>query len=447
MDLRALKSVYRLFWWRPRAQLARYLMRDVRVRIGLLLAFALYPFLQGCEQVAALKGQASQQTSASSLAAARFSLSNSSVNNNSGNSNGGPDLLIRYVERMHDFTAACAALEGALPYAYAKATVVERVDKQAKTSFVLPFFADESSAASKSTDASAASDITRAALHLWVGFCEVRRAWVHELQVLKAMRKGERSGALDADILRQRSLARATTLFWQGFRLGEADVFTKEQLCERLAEQGQDSPVAQLQVVRILNGFMATYYDKLLAQSLGVPGRAAREVMQLSQCLSDAHWWSVPSAVRLGLGSLRSQAAFKERSSALHRSVGSGLGSGVRLAGAIEAMVLDYWSAQAEQPARLKQFFALGRYTDDAEHRLWDEWAVLQMQHLSDRLWVVSTGARTPPGALGQVPPKPLGQGASSDATLPRSAQPGTFPGEDASPLRPAPTLNVEDAL
>lgn len=324
-----------------------------------------------------------------------------------------PVTMLGYIEKMHDFTSACAALEGLLPHAYAQSEAATGVQS------------------------------SRAKLHLWVGLCEVRRAWDYELQALKAIRLGHQSDALDAEILRQRSLARATTLFWQGFRADEASVFTREQLCGQLAEVGQQSAMAQAQLARIINGFMATYYDHLLSAAVGVPGRAAREVSQLSQCLADDNWWHVPSAVRAAVKGFGQAANRRASSQSLRAASQAGLESGVRLAAALEAMLLEYWGESSGLGERLADFFAQGRYTENPSRRLLDEWAVLQMQQVSDRHWMAATGARTPPSLLGQLPPKT--EQAFSGRGVNSARQEGRTESESVGPVRPA--LKLEDAL
>ncbi|MEJ2669761.1 MAG: hypothetical protein P8077_05740 [Gammaproteobacteria bacterium] len=320
--------------------------------------------------------------------------------------------LLAYFQRMHDVEAVCFSVDALLPTFFARGWQ-DNPGPNAPISVLA----------------------SQPLLQLMTAHCELRRAWGFELEMLKQTRRGAKSLALDQGIQRERALERAVTLNWQGYRaiaewlMADAVSHNESEACQ-LADALHDGDLEDLEdlehsdasasaqselpdatqlmlLTASLNGFLATLYDQMLVYPVGVPAEVAQGARAMVACVDNARWWSMPRALQAALNSLSPTADRRIFRAELQEALALPESNDVRWASAIGVMMAARWGENTRVRDMLSRFFRERRYSESAQWRLWDEWAVEYMTYFSDREWVRNTGARTPADQLGMTPKSP----------------------------------------
>ena len=237
-------------------------------------------------------------------------------------------------------------------------------------------------------------------IQLSASTCAEQDAWRAEVDYLKALRRGDASGAVDASIAQKRAhtvTAKRLHLAYQGAvsAFGEPG-----EQCPEL-ENEFDEMVWLLGMLAVVQGLQ---HDRAAEGAAGIPldmpARAARGVV----CLDNKRWWGVPQALKAAVWSSVPGLAPEKSDpwAELAAAVKIGDEAGVRLSRAIQLKALTSGGKNQEARAALKQYRALDSTFKRAPRwKGFDQIGRLQMLHMSDVIWVKETGHRTPFKGLG----------------------------------------------
>ena len=240
-------------------------------------------------------------------------------------------------------------------------------------------------------------------IQLSASTCAEQDAWRAEVDYLKALRRGDASGAVDASIAQKRAhtvTAKRLHLAYQGAvsAFGEPG-----EQCPEL-ENEFDEMVWLLGMLAVVQGLQ---HDRAAEGAAGIPldmpARAARGVV----CLDNKRWWGVPQALKAAVWSSVPGLAPEKSDpwAELAAAVKIGDEAGVRLSRAIQLKALTSGGKNQEARAALKQYRALDSTFKRAPRwKGFDQIGRLQMLHMSDVIWVKETGHRTPFKGLGTFP-------------------------------------------
>lgn len=237
-------------------------------------------------------------------------------------------------------------------------------------------------------------------MYLFAGNCSEVKAWEEELRYLRALYFKNVLEAQDARIAQKRFLNQAARRQLAGYN----------SLILAIAEPGGkcpdfDSDNAEFYwLIGLLDGLQATLNDLASEGSANVPLNIASKVGRGALCLDNEKWWGVPKAIQAAIWVTipGDKPENIDPLTELDQSVQTGLQQGVRVTEVIAAQV--YMGL-----GRTDQVKAIIRRNKESKaqalsvpaYKLLDEFATLQLQAISDRLWTEATGKRTPISGLG----------------------------------------------
>jgi len=234
--------------------------------------------------------------------------------------------------------------------------------------------------------------------------CAEQKAWDEELRYLRALKAGNAAEAEDARETQKRYFALAAQRQYKAYRHMESyfEVNVGEECGD--VDDREDQLVwlvGNLAGLQSLNSQMSSLSDQ------GIPLNLASKVGRAAECLDDADWWGVPSAMRAVVWTMVPGTMPKGQDAWARLSLASKQGEnvGVRLAHVFEALA----AANANNTELLKNVIrshaeSLKSMPVRKDAAMLDRIATLNIRAISDRMWTEHTGHRTPAGKLGKFP-------------------------------------------
>ncbi|MCB9662487.1 MAG: hypothetical protein H6732_00080 [Alphaproteobacteria bacterium] len=234
--------------------------------------------------------------------------------------------------------------------------------------------------------------------------CLDEPVWEAELELARAMKAGDVTGAKDADA-----------------RLGRLHEVAAERYLEAhsilrdaygIPAPGEDCPklkhtADQLTYMLGLSaGVLAVVHDLPIAGRVGVPLSIPAEVVRAADCLDDDAWWGAPAAMKASVWALQPTApGAGDAWATFEASMAKGEAARVRLPAAFTAQTAaTVGHTEALRKAIVRHAHAVATDPPDSRWRMLDVYASRIVRFESDRIWTAATGHRTPFGALGTFP-------------------------------------------
>lgn len=255
---------------------------------------------------------------------------------------------------------------------------------------------------------------------LAAGGCAEQQALDEELRYMRAQRDKRPDEALDARTSQKRMLQRAALRQLGAFdrmrgALEKKYKFTYGQSCPRFRKDFDEL----VYLLGTVAGLQAFSNDVAAQQVVGVPSDIAPKAEFAMTCLSNTKWWGVPLAARAAVWSLvPGGSEGKDVNASFDLAMGIGEREGVRVAHVMAAVAAVSADNQDRIRYLLRRFTSVKYFQPNADYRFVDESAVLQMQNISDRMWTLNTGMRTPVGKLGKFWDDKAAGGANVDGFL-----------------------------
>ena len=240
------------------------------------------------------------------------------------------------------------------------------------------------------------------------GMCLDGPVWEAQLDRARSMYLQDPELAKDSRIREKRVRQLAAQRYFGAYEaleiaygLDGVDPAAPEITCPKF--RNDDDEVSFL--LGLSSGVLAAINDTVAEGSAGVPMDVPARVARYAGCLDNGKWWGVPHAVQAAVWSVLPTApADVDAWATFDESIAIGQAAGVRLAIAFKAQ------AAATSGQRDKLVEAIGsmgeasEVSGDPDWSMLDMYALLLVQHESDRIWTEARGHRTPFGRLGELP-------------------------------------------
>ncbi len=234
--------------------------------------------------------------------------------------------------------------------------------------------------------------------------CAEREAWEADLGTARARRAvatgGDAAAVTDAVTNADRWHAEAAARFERAWSQAEGHWGPIGQDCPRIRAGDEIA-----WVVGLVAGTLALLHDKSAGSPLGVPTDRLGQVARGANCVDDAAWYHIPSALQAAAWATipGSGPAGLDPWAKLEEAALAGETGGLRVARALEVRI----AANAGRDDVLARGIrahaaALSERASVADLALLDEYARWISLHESDLLWTAATGHRTP--TFGQLP-------------------------------------------
>ncbi len=148
----------------------------------------------------------------------------------------------------------------------------------------------------------------------------------------------------------------------------------------------------------LVSGTLALIHDRRGGGTHDIPLDRLLEVARAAECLDDARWWSVPSAMRAGAWATipGSGPEGVDPWAMLSEAAAKGDPTGVRVARAMQALIGGNSGATDVVEEAIKAHAAsLDATPQHADYALLDRYAYQVTLHESDRMWMAAEGHRT----------------------------------------------------
>jgi hypothetical protein len=233
--------------------------------------------------------------------------------------------------------------------------------------------------------------------------CAEAQAWEAELRTLRALKQGRADEAQDARIEEKRWRAVAAKRYGAAWDRLTSHFGTPGDKCPEFEGKIEETHY----LLGLIAGGQAVTHDRASEGEAGIALDVPRLAARGSECLDDARWFGVPSALRAAvwLSVPGATPAGEDPWKRLAEATALGESKGMRLATSIRIESLAAAGRLEEvRTAITEAVAARSRTPTHPEYRLLDKNGFLLMQQMSDRLWTREVGHRTPSGALGSFP-------------------------------------------
>ncbi len=245
---------------------------------------------------------------------------------------------------------------------------------------------------------------SRVILDTTAAMCIQYEAMEAELAAERAMKNLDGEARLiavkDARNHERRLHTLAASRQWRAFNLLEQEMGVVGETCPKL-----NKPEDQLTwFIGILSGALALVEDMKGGGEIGVPMDTMRRVARGAQCLDDAQWWSVPSALEASVWAMVPGTAPEgvDAFEALHAAAERGDAAGMLMARGLQLNV-SALSGRDDEVRKGLEALLEGQMNPPAAYVLLHTYAHDMAQHESDLLWTRATGHRGP--GLTSLPP------------------------------------------
>jgi hypothetical protein len=232
---------------------------------------------------------------------------------------------------------------------------------------------------------------------LTAAVCAETLAWEDELAIARARHNLAGDARIaeinDATVRSQRHHTETAARFWRAFghleaRFGELG----GAKCPHIPKKDES-----VYLVGLVAGELALFHDRAGGGEVGVPIDTIGKIGRAATCLSDARWWSVPTALTAGAWATipGSGPSGVDPWAKLDDAAKAGDLSGVRVARGLEVLVL----ANADRGDALNAAIhahaaSIAATPSDPAWALLDAYALAVTRHQSDLLWSAATGQR-----------------------------------------------------
>jgi len=246
--------------------------------------------------------------------------------------------------------------------------------------------------------------LMEATLYTTASFCSDARAVEEELRYMRAVREKRPDEAQDARVAQKRMLATSTERQYTAFKrmrdkLEQKYFFQYGKTCPKFKRDFDELTY----LAGSLSGLLAITNDFGSQQSVGVPTDIAPLAEFAMTCLNNEKWWGTPQAVRAAVWSLiPGGAEGKDVKGTFDASMTLGESKGVRLPHVLAAVTATSADDAATVRSVIKRFANVPNFKPNADYRIFDAMAKVQIQVISDRMWTQATGSRTPFNSLGK---------------------------------------------
>ena len=239
-------------------------------------------------------------------------------------------------------------------------------------------------------------------LSLASGMCADERSKEEELRYIRAIRRNDIETAQDARTLQKRWLALAAKRQYFGYQAGVRAWGEPGKTCPALSDHNDKMSY----LMGLLLGLQAFQSDFALGGTL-VPTDTVSKVMSGMSCLGHDDFWGLPAAV-LSMTEIilanagDDQVALDIGYAKLERASAVGERDGVRMVQALQASPFAMQGKEDRVKQVIRDHVASKKETPaSVEFKLMDEMSTRTITLVSDKLWTLATGQRTPYGKLG----------------------------------------------
>ncbi len=247
--------------------------------------------------------------------------------------------------------------------------------------------------------------------------CAAQASWTEELRSLRAIRAGNSAEAKDARIAQQRAHAVAARRLYNAYLRTVAHYGEPSETCPQLDDEF-DELVWLLGLMSLVQGVQ---HDRAAKGAVGVPLDAPTKAARGIACLNNQRWWHVPEAVQGAIWASVPGSGPKDADpwKKMEEAAQAGDKTGVRLARTVQIQAAN---GLGKSDILKKSIAAFGKSISSvppAERwKTLDNYGVLEVQAISDRIWTEAEGHRTPYQSLGELPGGPAPEEEESDDDL-----------------------------
>ncbi len=256
------------------------------------------------------------------------------------------------------------------------------------------------------------TNVERMGILTWMGsgLCAEQQAVELELAYLRALQQQDPIRAQDIRTAQKRVNALAAYREYEAWKLFER--LYHDPTPEHCPELRSDTDELAF-LVGLMAGIQATVNAVQGGTGVAVPRELGPRAVKLSVCVNDEKWWNLPTAMHAALWQAIPIFAPEQMQEpplvTLQRVATRGKRDGVRLGHAVWALIAANAGDHEQVRTVLHDFVDLPPdWKPDPRYRILDVVATEIMLALSDRVWTIQTGHRTPFGALGRLPDDPL---------------------------------------
>ena len=204
--------------------------------------------------------------------------------------------------------------------------------------------------------------------------------------------------ARDARIREERFRQIAAYRFDRAFKHLEAHYGTVGETCPKIKEK--DEFVYLLGLYAGINGMIM---DKASGSTVGVPMDILGKVERGTACLDNAKWWHVPASFAWAGRATLLNTEHGDPWEGLETAAAAGDDEGIRLARAVQVLILANAGKEEQLRAALEAHAAsYAEIEANTQWALFDTYATAISLHESDLLWAAEAGHRTP--VFGELP-------------------------------------------
>jgi hypothetical protein len=244
--------------------------------------------------------------------------------------------------------------------------------------------------------------------------CSELQAWQAELRYTQAMKRGDAITARDERIIQMKAHRVTASRLYQAYQSAKMAFREPGGDCPELENEADQF----VWLLGMLSAIQGTQHDRAARGVVGIPLDLPLKAARGAQCLDNARWWGVPQALQAAVWTSIPGSAPEgvDPWRDLESAVKIGDESGVRLARAIQ-MKAFVGSGKSDEVRK-----ALVAYQEsnikikrNLKWKTLDRMGQLQIQHVSDLLWIKERGHRTPFNELGALPDTPEADDSEDD--------------------------------
>lgn len=244
-------------------------------------------------------------------------------------------------------------------------------------------------------------DLLNVVMALPAAGCEERRGWEAELEYMRALREKRPEAATDALIKQKRHYINAASRYFSSWKaLGRHFGEPGSGECPKFADDIEEF----VYLAGLLSGLQALNSEIQATYSIGVPKNIGALVERAAGCLDDDEWWGVPMAMRAVVWALipGAEPQGENAMARLAAADAKGEAAGVRLTHVMHLLAASNKGDDALVRQIIKRHVQVtADKSANADWKMVDRMATLNILAISDRMWTEATGSRTPIGGLG----------------------------------------------
>lgn len=236
------------------------------------------------------------------------------------------------------------------------------------------------------------------------GMCADEKSKEQELRYIRAMRKDDVEGALDARTMQKR---------WSDLA-ARRQYFGYQAVVRYFGEPGGECPDFDSRheklsyMFGLFGGFQAFQADLSNGGTAGVPLDTLPKAIKGLDCLESDEFWGLPAAIQAMVQIMKAKVGddavdMADGYAKLAQAAAVGEEQGVRIVQMLEATLYSMQGDEEKTKAVIRKHVKTIQETPaNPDLRLLDEMATRGIRLISDKLWTQHTGHRTPYNQLGR---------------------------------------------